>query len=64
MDEQLERKLRMIQRMGGFPEVVDAPKAAISFDKMIIVYLDTAHKRLYQVHFWWERSKILLPYSK
>ncbi len=50
--ELLNLKLDSIRRLGGFPVVKDAPEGAISFDKMVIVYLDEACKRLYQVHFY------------
>ena len=48
----LERKLDSIRRLGGFPVVKSAPADAITFDCMVIVYLDDKYKRLYQVHFY------------
>jgi hypothetical protein len=48
----LERKLNSIKRLGAFPVVKEAPKGAVTFDTMVVVYLDEKHKRLYQVHFY------------
>lgn len=52
MNEALERKLSSIKRLGAFPVVKEAPKGAITFDTMVVVYLDKDYKRLYQVHFY------------
>lgn len=53
----LERKLDSIRRLGGFPVVKSAPEGAVTFDRMVIVYLDVALKRLYQVHFYDTRTE-------
>lgn len=52
VDAVLERKLDSIRRLGGHPVVKPAPAGAITFDRMVIVYLDDKYKRLYQVHFY------------
>ena len=52
MTEKLEKRLKEIKRFGMHPDVVPAPTGAVTFDRMIVVYLDEARKRLYQVFFY------------
>jgi hypothetical protein len=46
----LQDQLNKIEKFGGHPMVVSAPADAVTFDAMIIIYLDETHTRLYQVH--------------
>src|SRR5690242_8758272 len=50
--EKLEKRLRDIVRFGMFPVVLPAPKGAVTFDRMIVTYLDDQHRRMYQVFFY------------
>lgn len=52
----MESILKQIKQFGFFPKVVDAPKDAVSFDKMIVCYLDKEFKRLYQVYLYNSKS--------
>jgi len=48
----LEKMLSDIKRAGMTGEVKDAPPDAVSFDKMIVVWLPRTKPFLYQVHLW------------
>ena len=62
--DKLQRKLAEIARAGMRGEVKDAPHDAVSFDKMIIVWLERAKPFLYQVHFWnSELEKIVATFN-
>lgn len=40
MNKSLDRILRSYSRLGYTTSVVDAPKEAVTFDKMVVVYLE------------------------
>jgi hypothetical protein len=50
--EKLRKRLQQITNFGMFPEVTMAPDGAVTFDKMVLVYLEPGPKRLYQVFFY------------
>ncbi len=52
MTAKLEKRLENIRRFGMYPEIAPAPRDAVTFDCMILAYLDEAKKRLYQVFFY------------
>ncbi len=63
VDHNLERKLDQIRNAGLTPVVVPAPTGAITFDRMVVVYIDKACKRLYQVHFYdTKTSKVMASF--
>lgn len=52
MKPQLQKNLKEIERFGMYYSVVNAPREANTFQKMVVVYLDEFKKRLYQVYLY------------
>ena len=52
MTPKLEKRLDGIRRFGMHPKVFPAPAGAYTFDRMVVVYLDEALRRMYQVFFY------------
>lgn len=50
---QLEKHLDYFTNVAEYPtDVVDAPKDATSFDKMLVVYLDDTKRMVWKVSFY------------